>query len=130
MSEILAMTPASHARGSILFSFAVEYSHGGQHVLTEGEGSRDDGQIDTRLRILAHEADAHATGQEDERAVGARGADLRNLGGVIGLADLGVDLADQLALKLALETGQRIGAGGIVGRHDEGVGIAQPSSLA
>ena len=77
------------------------------------------GMLDARLRILLHEGDAHAAGQEEEHAVGARGADLRDLGGIVGLAELGVDLADQLALVEALEAVQRIRAGRVVRRQDE-----------
>ena len=90
-----------------------------EHVLAEGEAGAHHRDFDARLRILLHEGDAHAAGQEEEDGIGTRRADLRDLGGIVGLAELGVDLADQLALVVALEAVQRIRAGRIVRREDE-----------
>ena len=50
---------------------------------------------------------AHAAGQEEEDAVGAGGLDLGDLGGEVGLAELGVELAGELALVEALEAVER-----------------------
>ena len=77
------------------------------------------GMFNARLRILLHEGDAHAAGQEEEHGIGAGSADLGDFGRVVGLAELGVDLAGQLALVVALEAVQRIRAGRIVWREDE-----------
>ena len=68
--------------------------------------------------VLLDEVDAHAAGQEDVDGLRLGGADLGELGGVVELAELGVVLADDLALEGALEAGERVLAGLVV-RRDE-----------
>ncbi len=70
---------------------------------------------------MLEEGDPHATGQEEIDRVSTRGADLRNLGGIVGLAQFGVDFTSQLAAIHAFVAGQRVLARWIVGRQDEAV---------
>ncbi len=95
-------------------------AHRLQDVLIEAEGGADKGQIHARIPVLLQEGDPHAAGQEEEHAVGPAGADLGDLGGVILLSEPGIDLARDLALVEALEAGERILAGRVVGGEDEG----------
>jgi hypothetical protein len=52
---------------------------------------------------LLDEVDAHAAGQEDVQRLRLGGADLGQLGRVVQLAELGVVLADDLALEVRLK---------------------------
>ena len=54
--------------------------------------------VERRRDELLDEVDAHAAGQEEVHASRLGGADLRQLGGVVELAELGVDLGGDLAL--------------------------------
>ena len=74
------------------------------------------------MRILLEEGDPHAAGQEEEHALGARSADLCDLGRVLVRAQLGVDLAHDLALVEPLVPGQGVLPGGVIWREDEAVG--------
>ena len=95
-----------------------------QDALIEGEGRPDERNVEAGLGILLEEGDAHAAGQEEVHAVGARGPDLRDLRRVLVRAQLGVDLVGDRALIEALVAGEHVPAGGIVGREDEAVGVA------
>ena len=66
--------------------------------------------------VLLDEVDAHPAGQEDVDGLRLGGADLGELGGVVELAELGVVLADDLALERSLEAGERVLAGLVVRR--------------
>jgi hypothetical protein len=68
---------------------------------------------------LLHESDAHAAGEEEKHGIRAGCTDLRDFGRIVGLAELGVDLADKLALVVALEAVQRIRTCRIIRREDE-----------
>jgi hypothetical protein len=54
---------------------------------------------------------------EDEHRLRVLRAELADLGLVVGLAELGVDLVDDAALEVALEAGEHVLAGGVVRRH-------------
>ena len=64
-------------------------------------------------------------GRKNVDRIRARSADLRDLRRIVGLAELGIELACELALVEALVARQRIGAGRVVGRQDEGLLVAR-----
>jgi hypothetical protein len=64
---------------------------------------------------LLDEVDAHAAGQEEEQRIGLGGANLRQFGGVVELAQFGINLVGHLAFVKTLEAGYRILAARIVG---------------
>src|SRR5262249_11087680 len=68
---------------------------------------------------LLDEIDAHAPGQEHVQRLGLRGADLRELGGVVELPERGVHLLDQLPFVVALEAGGRVVSADIVRREEQ-----------
>ena len=78
--------------------------HDELHVLREPGGDE-----------LLDEVDPHAPGQEDVERLGLQGADLREFGSVIELAELCVHLVDELALEVALEPSRGIVAANVVG---------------
>ena len=96
-------------------------AHGLDHVLVGREARAD--QLDALRQPRGHElldeVDAHAARQEDVDRIGLGRADLGQLGRVVDLAQLGVDLLAGRGLVAALEADQRILARRIVGRHDE-----------
>ena len=69
------------------------------------------------LRVLPDELHAHAAGIEDEHRLRVLRAQLRDLGLVVGLAELGVDLLDDVALVVALEARHHVLAGLVVRRE-------------
>ena len=73
---------------------------------------------------LLDEVDAHAARQEGVERGGLGGADLRQLGGVVELVQLGVDLGRDRAAEAALEAGGGVLARGIVRRDQVGVLVA------
>src|SRR5699024_9459456 len=85
--------------------------------LVKGEGGAEYRQVDPGVLPLFHERDTHAAGQEEEHAIGIAGTNLGDLGGVVGLAHLGVDFVDHVTFIEVLEAGQGVGAGGVVGCH-------------
>jgi hypothetical protein len=90
-----------------------EARHYQRHVLGQARGDE-----------LLDEIDPHAARQEDVERVGLRRAHLGELGGVVELAELGVHLGHHAALVEALEAGQGILAGLVVGRDQVGVLVA------
>ncbi len=99
-------------------------------VLVEGEGRPDQRDADTGFGTLLHEGDAHAAGQEEEDAVRAARADPRDPGGVVGLAEPGIDLARRSTFIKALVAGDGVGAGGIVRRELKAVADVDPEPRA
>ena len=87
-------------------------------VLVGGEAGQQQRRVlaEAGADVLLDEVDAHAAGQEDVDRLRLGGADLGELGGVVELAELGVVLADDLALERALEAGERVLAGLVVRR--------------
>ncbi|MPM96492.1 hypothetical protein SDC9_143655 [bioreactor metagenome] len=96
------------------------------HILVTREARCEQGRAleHARLRVLLDEVDAHAAGQEDVQRVCAGCADLGNLGGVVDLADLGVDLILKRTAVDALEAIQVILARRVIGRNDHHVLVA------
>jgi hypothetical protein len=89
------------------------------HVLVGGKARQQQRHVlaEAGADELLDEIDPHAAGQEDVEHLRLGGADLGQLGGVVELAELGVVLADDLALEGALEAGERVLAGLVVRRH-------------
>ena len=73
----------------------------------------------TGLTILLDQVDAHAARHEREQRIGLGGGDVGELGREIELPQRRVDLVYDLALELALDAGQRVLAGLVVGRHQK-----------
>ena len=92
-------------------------AHGTNHVFIRRKTAGDQGDVfgQTRPYELLDEVDAHGAGQEEIHGIGLGGAQLGQLGRVVDLPHLGVDLVGHLALELALEAGERILARGVVG---------------
>ena len=90
-----------------------------QQAFVKGECGPEyrDGLIEAGLGVLFEKIDAHAAGQEEKNGVrfgGAQGSDFR---GVIRLSKFGVNLTGDGTLVVALESGQVVLAGRIVGRQ-------------
>ena len=74
------------------------------------------------LRVLLEELDAHAARIEDEHRLRVGRAELADLGLIVLLPELGVDLAHDLVLEVALEPRDHVLAGRVVRRHRVDVG--------
>ena len=73
---------------------------------------------------LLDEVDAHAAGQEEEQGVRLDAADLRQFGGVVELAELGVDLFRDVALVETTEAGNGVLAARVVRGDDHDILVA------
>ena len=95
-------------------------AHAADHVLVRTEAGRD--QLDVLRQAgadeLLDEIDAHAAGQEDVQGIRLGGAHLGELGRIVELAELGVDLVGNPALVEALESGERVLAGLVIWRDE------------
>ena len=76
-----------------------------------------DGLVQARLGVLLEEVDAHAARQKEVDGIGTGGAQGGNFRGVVRLAQLGVYFAADSPLVVALESGQMVFTGRIVGRQ-------------
>mmetsp|Transcript_16459 Transcript_16459/g.21108 ORF Transcript_16459/g.21108 Transcript_16459/m.21108 type:complete len:226 (+) Transcript_16459:358-1035(+) len=92
-----------------------------QDTLIKAERRTNQWQVHTTGRILLQERNPHAARQEEIHAVGTGCTDLRDLGGIVSLPQLGVQLTGQLTFKEALITRQRVFARRIVRREDKAV---------
>ena len=90
-----------------------------QDTLVKAERRAHHVFVDARAGPLFHERNAHAARQEEIDSIRIRGTDLRDLGGIIGLAQLGVNLVHDLALEGAFKASHAVDARRIVGRHQE-----------
>jgi hypothetical protein len=101
-----------HRRADRLDHVLVGREAGGEQLRVARQAGGDE---------LLDEVDAHAAGQEEEQRIRLEAADLRQFGGVIELAELGINLLGHLALVITLEAGPRILAARIVGGDDHDV---------
>src|SRR5690606_28032917 len=119
LGAVVARAP--HGAGDHAFGQALERRQGG--AVHRKHGQHRKLAQHSGLAHLLDEINAHATRVEDEQGVGARSLQLDDFGRVVGLAQLGVQLFDHLALEVALEALEHFFAGLIVGRHQEDLAV-------
>ena len=100
-------------------------AHGLKNALVKAERRSHHGDVNAAARVLLEEADPHAAGKKEIDAVRIAGADLCDFGGIVRLAQLGIDFGRNLAVVKRLEPGQRIGARRVIRRQKEGVFISR-----
>ena len=78
-------------------------------ALIKAEGRTNHWQVNAAVGVLLEEGNPHAARKEEKHAVRIAGADLGDLGRIIGLSQLGINLAGQFTLEETFVSGQGVG---------------------